>query len=281
MDRKNFSSDHNDSRRKLWRFSLQVLKARKCPRGPTHTLLYYAVRQQLIKRIITTNIDGLEILDETMLSPDIDRDALSLMHAVPPNRQDKTIRFLHGDICTITCNSCYERHVLTEDIAGRLIDGTYPPCQLCVNNERPREPVFWRPDILFYGDPNEEFNSEDTDPSWQTGPRKQHKAAPTGTNEESPLAADKHDEAVNASNLFTGEDAIIPTHVFVIGSSLGDRRLSRDLSQVSRHGTQVIFVNPVKPANMQNVIWVDSTAKEFSQCMLNALLQRPRLQIGA
>lgn len=280
MEYKNFFNDTDGARRKVWTFALQVLAARSQPRGPTHTLANLAIRQRFVKGIITTNIDGLETMDNSLLTPNVPvYEALFSVagHSwIEPN--DARVAYLHGDICTVACSSCWQRFPLTSTIAKQLMEGAMDPCELCSGKRSP--PLsFWRPDIIFYGDTREELKAEHHDDTYSAKPSKKRKRKITIGGEGVPGDSQPTTNVEKYQSMITpGDGSGVPDYLFVIGSSLLNRNLARDLISLSNGGTEMIFVNPQLPAIVKHmegrVIWVNSTADTFSEQLLHTMTKR-------
>jgi len=237
----------------------------------------WAARHQFICGVITTNIDGLEAMEDSSLGDEVAMFKGLLEGAVEGwiKVGDPRVAYMHGDICTVACSFCWERRPLTLEAVERLISGTFPNCSSCTSRGRPGLTPCWRPDILFYGDAREELLSEHADSNWKSSrPRKRQKG------KETQKAGDKgrSEDLLRKTRLTTyarlmdsGPTASIPKCVFVIGSSLGNDMLLRDLKSLSALGSEIIIVNPSRaavPNDLGNVIWVKATAEEFSTSIL-------------
>jgi NAD-dependent SIR2 family protein deacetylase len=249
----------------------------------------FAARQQFLRGIVTTNVDGFEAMDDSDLVVNLYGRlfASAVDNWITPD--DHRVASLHGNICTIACSSCWKRIPLTSEIANRLIACTYPPCAACANQGRSSRSAFWRPDILFYNDCRQELDSERHDPSW-TGepPKKRKKDTPAEATpaEATPAEAEKVDAASDSKYkanieryscmMATGERGPVAKVVFVIGSSMLNKPLRRGLISLSKRGAEVILVNPLEPTiarELERVLWIKSTAKAFSECLLQSLLE--------
>jgi NAD-dependent SIR2 family protein deacetylase len=272
----NFLRDVNDSRRRIWQFALQVLTTRSQPRGPTHTFANFLARHQFIKGIVTTNVDGLEVMQDSLLATNVE--AYQVLFSSPPapwiGALDNRVAYIHGDICTVACSSCWQRTPLTLELARRLIDGTEGPCEQC-SRARASRRALWRPDIFFYQDPREELQGEHQDGTYAIKPSKKRKKHSTTSS----VGASPNPQQVSNlgryhSMMATDEASSAPARIFVIGSSLLNPQLSQDLISCSRRGAEVILVNPQLPAvakSLKIVTWIQSRAEDFSQLMLETM----------
>jgi hypothetical protein len=277
MQWNNFVDDVDDARKKVWAFAQRVLEAKSNPRGPTHTLVNFAVRHQLLKGVVTTNVDGLEVMDNTLLANDVQ--GYDELFSSPPahwiEAKDGRIAYLHGNICIVACSSCWERRPLTAEFAEQLVAGTAEPCEQCRSGRTSRGP-FWRPDILFYGDPRQELTAEHQDGTYSGKPlKKRKKKGTTGGVDVSDGPRPETALEMYHSLMGNKKGSRTPTRIFVIGSSLRNEQLSRDIISLSRLGIEVILVNPQHPVIAKQlpgpVIWIQSSAMVFSQQMLLAM----------
>jgi hypothetical protein len=274
-----FVANVDDARKKVWVFAQKVLEARSKPRGPTHTFVNLAVTQQFVNKVITTNVDGLEVMDNALLANDVQayRILFSSLPAPWIGAKDSRIAYLHGNICVVACSSCWDRHPLTAELAELLVAGTAAPCERCSGGRTSRAP-FWRPDIVFYGDPREELMAEHQDDAYPGKPLKKRKTQGTTGS----VDVSKAPQPVTAleqyhATMATQEGSSAPTHMFVIGSSLRNKQLSQDIISLSSRGTEVILVNPQYPVIAKklpgSVIWIQCPARTFSERMLLAMSQ--------
>jgi len=282
MEWANFEKDVNNARRTIWNFALQVLDKRHIKRGPTHTFTNAAIRRGLVTGIITTNVDGLEAMDDQLLYKSSINDQMfqDAAHTWIQFDDPKVAR-LHGDICTVACSGCWKRLPLTPEIAEKLQSNSFEACAECAGRERSAVPQCWRPDIIFYNDPKEELESEHKDKEW----REQQTRTQTQTTKKITKKADAmaattntqhhHDRLQVYARLIGKERNITsPRYIFVIGSSLSNDRLREDINWLARKGSRVFLINPNKPngtQDIQGVTWFKLEASDFSQRMLEVI----------
>jgi NAD-dependent SIR2 family protein deacetylase len=142
------------------------MDARSRPRPRFHALLNILAGLGLIGGIVSTNVDGLEIMDSELIPEEFK--TYNWVGNKWLSRDDQTFIQLHGDIGTAVCSTCHHRIDLTGDTISLLIEGKMDPCPTCSQRSRPQKHL-WRPDILFYNDPREGRQQEDKDQDYAEG----------------------------------------------------------------------------------------------------------------
>lgn len=242
----------------LWTLAKTILKAQCQPRPMIYTLINLLAQKQLIAAVITTNIDGLEFMDRDLLPKETrghtweDRGWLH-------ERPDLILR-LHGTITEVFCNSCKgQRFSLNKESAHKLITGSYSPCIHCSTRARcaSNRALYWRPDILFYGDSQEGLQAESMDYDYgEVGGRIQK-----GDGYENTLQGETERYRKLMSN------ASQMNSMFIVGSSLSSAQLKGDVVALTRAGIEVFVVNPhwsSKWNGLANCTWVNADAEAFA-----------------
>lgn len=231
MNFKTFSANRS-LQASLWSLASEILQARERPRPMLHTLLNLLAQRSCLTAIITTNIDGLEIMNDSLLPEEAKGYAWAdggWLHQHPD-----LLLALHGSITEAFCSSCkVERFSLNRESVAQLIEGSHPPCQQC--STRPRfsanRGAFWRPDITFYEDSHEGLRAESDDEDYEGG---------AGT---IPLGRPDRYRMMMS-------DASKINSLFIIGSSLSSKQLCRDLSALIKEGVKAFIINPHPPSQL-------------------------------
>jgi NAD-dependent SIR2 family protein deacetylase len=142
------------------------MRARLQPRPQFHALLNILAGLGLVASIISTNVDGLEIMNSDLIPEAFNEHDWS--EAKWLSREDDIFIPLHGDIGTASCSTCNHRIHLAEGTISLLIEGNMEQCPTCSHRPRPQKHL-WRPDILFYNDPREAKQHENQDQDYVEG----------------------------------------------------------------------------------------------------------------
>jgi NAD-dependent SIR2 family protein deacetylase len=257
MNYPNFFSNLQAERFYLWKFAQRVMEVQHQPRTKMHILLNYLAENGRI-RVITTNIDGLEILPQINAKGPTRTPSLS--------KETGTLVQLYGQINTVMCSGCWRKYPLDEENVAQLIGRIYPPCKHCKGQTKGQRSssIIWRPDIRFHDDPREPSRDEDGRKARPT--KKPKKSAPPKPKE---LDADDHYSAI-----MHGDD-FVPAQVFIVGSSLSDRKLRSDLINLCKRGTQAYIVNTMLNTYSNSIpgaIFINLTSEDFAIKVFNTLI---------
>lgn len=262
MNFKTFSSKPH-TRISLWTLADQVLKARKKSRPMMHTLLNLLAQKNFLTGIITTNIDGLEIMDKDLL-PEVAKGYAWTDENWLRHRPDLLLA-LHGTITRVYCNHCKGHSFdLDSESVIQLIKDTYPPCEYCSQSRNGRNAsTFWRPDITFYDDTQEGLQAESYDEEYFPNNEERKKAQTRATCLDK---ADRYKTFMSHSDLINS--------IFIVGSSLSSKQLKSDIFALIKGGTQAFVINPQPPSQLgglSNCTWVKIGAEEFAEFIYSHL----------
>jgi hypothetical protein len=258
-----YAANIDAARSRLWRFAKSVLEAQQRPRSRMHILLNFLAAYGRIK-VISTNVDGLELIDQ------LDPQQGSRMPSL--SKEHGTLIQLHGNVTTVACSACWATFQLDLNTVNYLITGTYPPCNRCTGGRRAFLGSIWRPDILFYDDPREAMIAEDADDEWteqSARPAKKRKRS-------APEAPPKIDTNYHYSKVMSGQ-GFEPAQVFIVGSSLFNERLRTDIARLCDRGVQAYIVNPASSTHFNSIpraIHIQVTSEDFATRVCNAMIGR-------
>lgn len=241
-------------------FILAVLKARQEKRTKFHCLVNYLFRHGRIQAIITTNVDGLERMEQKDIP-----DSLKQVHVwgsdgVRLSEEPSKLIRLHGVIDKLKCAGCQKlsaRLVTAADLENQLT--TF--CKEC-NPIGSSGKTLWIPDITFC----------ETDAS-EKSKRKVRKMDGARLALSASCALESYNEEDYRSAVSVDADPLFQS-VFIVGSSLSNPKLKGDLIKIASTSVRVYIIDRDWSEHFtafKNAVIVKADAEEFAERMFELL----------